>query len=175
MKVQFQFTAADMAEVASRAVDRSPLMQKWRIRSRAVMAVLLGIIAFFLVPAGNEVRGAAAVLTALGVFAAINRRRARGNPRLLDFYRERLGGDGPFVCEVELTDAGIVGRQLGTESRRAWAQVASVAEVPGGVEFVFRPVGSLMVRDRAFPDARTRAEFLALARAHLPKAGAQGA
>lgn len=174
MKVQFQFTAADMAELASRTADRSPVVKKWRIRVRAVSAIFAGIIVFVLVPGENEIRGVVAVLTALAVFAASTRRRSGGRPRLLEYFRERLGGDGPFLCEVELTDAGIVGRQLGAESRRAWAQVASVAEVQGGVEFVFRPLGSLLVRDRAFPDARTRAEFLALARAHVPKAGAQG-
>ena len=167
MKVQFQFTAADMAEVGGRAVDRSAVVRKWRIRSRAAWSVLVGIFVFILVPAGNEIRGAAAVLTALAVFAAINRRRPPGNPRMLEFYRERLGGDGPFTCEVELNDDGVVGRQLGTESRRAWAQVASIAEAPGGIEFVFRPLGSLLVRDRAFADARSRAEFLAFARGHL--------
>jgi hypothetical protein len=83
---------------------------------------------------------------------------------VLEFWRERLGGDGPFVCEVEITEDGVSGRQLGTETRRRWSQVASVSEVSGGIEFVFRPVGSLLVRDRAFTDAKARAEFLALAR-----------
>jgi hypothetical protein len=169
MKVQFEFTAADMAEVGSRAADRSAVVRKWRIRARAAWAVVFGMLVFILVPAGNEIRGAAALLAAIGTFLATRRSGARGNRRLLEYFRDRLGGDGPFTCEVELTDAGIVGRQLGTESRRAWAQVASVAEVQGGIEFVFRPLGSLLVRDRAFADARSRAEFLALARGYLQR------
>jgi hypothetical protein len=87
---------------------------------------------------------------------------------LQEFYRERLGGDGPFTCEVELTSAGVVSRQLGQESLHPWSQVASVAEVPGGVEFIYRPIGSLLVRDRAFPDPQVRADFMSLARSLIP-------
>jgi hypothetical protein len=43
-----------------------------------------------------------------------------------------------------------------------------VAEVPGGVELVYRPIGSLLVRDRAFVDPKVRAEFLSMARSRIP-------
>jgi hypothetical protein len=44
-----------------------------------------------------------------------------------------------------------------------------VSEVPGGIEFVYTPIGSLLVRDRAFPDPQVRADFVSLARAHIPE------
>src|SRR5215472_646890 len=133
MKVQFDFTPADLAEVARRTVNRSPLVHRWRLMNSiagAVLAVLVFALIFYL-----------------------GRRRA-GSTRLQEFYRERLGGDGPFTCEVELTPSGVVSRQLGQESLHPWTQVASVAEVPGGVELIYRPIGSLLVRDRAFSDPR---------------------
>jgi hypothetical protein len=101
----------------------------------------------------------------------MGRQRSPRPARLVKYFRERLGGDGPFRCEVEIGEKGIVARQLGAESRHSWAQVASIGEIPDGIEFVYRPLGSLVVRDRAFATAQQRAEFLALAR----KLGAAGA
>ncbi|HTS20362.1 MAG TPA: hypothetical protein VMN79_01015 [Casimicrobiaceae bacterium] len=169
MKVGFDFTPADMAEVSRRAVSRSPLVQRWRLTNSIVAAVLVGLLVFLATPWETEDRSVAGAVVAAIVFAAVFflARRRGGSARLQAFYRERLGGDGPFTCEVELTSAGVVSRQLGQESLHAWPQVASVDDVPGGVEFVYRPIGSLLVRDRAFPDPGVRAEFLSLARSRI--------
>src|ERR1700758_2790037 len=154
MKVQFEFTPADLADVARRAVNRSPLVHRWRLMNSIAAAVLLGLPVFVLTPWEMTVRSAVAAVVAVVVFAVIfllGRRRG-GSARLQEFYRERLGGDGPFTCEVEMTSAGGVSRQIGQETLHPWPQVASVADAPGGVEFIYRPIGSLLVRDRAFPD-----------------------
>lgn len=170
MKVQFEFTPADLAEVAKRAVNRSPLVHHWRLRNSIVFAVLLGLLVFFATPWEMTVRSLVGLIIAVVVFVAVfflGRRRG-GNPRVQEFYRERLGGDGPFTCEVELTSAGVVSRQLGQETLHPWAQVASVAEVPGGVELIYRPIGALLVRDRAFADPQVGADFLSHARSLIP-------
>lgn len=170
MKVQFEFSAADMAQVAGRAADRSPVVRKLRAQARWIWALVVGIIAFLVAPGAPEVRAAIALVLAAAMFF-MSGRGARRDARLLEVFRERLGGDGPFLCEVELTDDGVVSRQLGTESRHPWSQVASVAEVEGGVELTYKPLGSLLVRDRAFSDARARADFLAQARGRLRPKG----
>jgi hypothetical protein len=170
MKVQFEFTPADLADVARRAVNRSPLVHRWRLRNSIVGAVLVGLIVLLATPWEMTISIVVGAVVAVVVFIIIfylSRRRG-GNSRLQEFYRERLGGDGPFTCEVELTSAGVVSRQLGQESLHPWLQVASVAEAAGGVEFIYRPIGSLLVRDRAFPDPQVRAEFLSLARSLIP-------
>ena len=138
MKVQFEFSPADLAEVASRTVNRSPLVHRWRLRNSIAAAVLFGLLVFAATPWDLTIRSVAGLVIAVVMFLIIfllGRRRG-ANTRLLEFYRERLGGDGPFTCEVELTSAGVVSRQLGQESLHPWSQVASVAEVPGGIEFV---------------------------------------
>jgi hypothetical protein len=165
MKVQFEFSAADMAQVAGRAVDRSPVVRKWRARARWAWAIVTGILAFLVAPGTPGVRVAIALLLALVMF--FTTARGKKEARLREVFRERLGGDGPFLCEVEITEAGIVSRQLGAELRHPWSQVDSVSEVEGGVEIVYLPLGSLLVRDRAFADAQARAEFLAQARGRL--------
>ncbi|HEX7272592.1 MAG TPA: hypothetical protein VF420_10625 [Casimicrobiaceae bacterium] len=172
MKVQFEFTPADLAEVAGRTMNRSPLINRWRLRNSIVGAVLVGLLVFVATPWEMAVRAivAAVVVVVFFIVIFLLSRRRGASARLQEFYRERLGGDGPFTCEVELTPAGVVSRQLGQESLHPWAQVASVAEVPGGIEFIYRPIGSLLVRDRAFPDPHLRAEFLSLARSRIPAA-----
>ena len=171
MKVQFEFSTADLAEVASRTVNRSPLVHRWRLRNTAATAVLAGLLAFAIVPGDMAIRIAAGFVIALGVFVVtlyLLSRPSR-NMRTEAFYRERLGGDGPFTCEVELTSAGVVSRQLGQELHHPWSHVASVSEVPWGIEFVYTPIGSLLVRDRAFPDPQVRADFVSMARSHIPE------
>jgi hypothetical protein len=170
MKVQFEFTPVDLADVARRAVNRSPLVHRWRLRNSVAGAVLIGLLVLVATPWEMSIRSVVGACVAVVVFAVIfylGRRRG-GSARLQEFYRERLGGDGPFTCEVELTSAGVVSRQLGQESLHPWSQVASVAELPGGVELVYRPIGSLLVRDRAFVDPKVRAEFLSMARSRIP-------
>jgi hypothetical protein len=168
VKVQFEFTASDLAEVSGRAVDRSPLVRTWRARSRLFIAVIFGILAFALWPAAIEVRVAAGLIVAIAFlgFGRAGSTKARDD-RLLQVYRERLGGDGPFLCEIEIDEAGIVSRQLGSESKHAWSKVESITEVPGGIEFVYKPMGSLIVRDRAFGAPAARKEFLEQARSYL--------
>ena len=168
MKVQFEFTAADLAEVGGRAVDRSPLIRRWRVRTRIFLAFIFATLAFLVAPGSNEMRFVVAVLFAIGFFWLVRAggKQARDG-RLLEVYRERLGGDGPFLCEIEIGEEGIVSRQLGTESKHSWSKVESISEIPGGIEFVYKPMGSLIVRDRAFADAASRAEFLRQAHSFL--------
>jgi hypothetical protein len=172
MKVQFEFTPADLAEVARRAVNRSPLVHRWRLRNSIVGAVLAGLLVLVALPGEMTIRAVVGSVVAVVLFVIVFflARRRGGSARVQEFYRERLGGDGPFTCEVELTSVGVVSRQLGQESLHPWSQVASVAEAPGGVEFIYRPIGSLLVRDRAFPDPQVRADFLSLARSLIPAA-----
>lgn len=67
--------------------------------------------------------------------------------------------DGVLECAAD--DYGI---ELGEESRRAWKDVTSIEEIPQGIEFVYKPLGSLIVRNRAFKTPGERKKFLELAR-----------
>ena len=171
MKVQFEFTTADMAEVASRNLQGSPLVRRWRIRSAVVGAALMGMFAFALTPGDLLIR-----IVVAGVFAVIvggaagyAASRPGASTRTEALYREKLGGQGPFSCEVELTTEGVVSRQLGQELFHPWSSVASLSEIPGAIEFVFTPIASLLVRDRAFREPQARADFLVAAREQLPQ------
>ena len=68
MKIKFEFSTADLAEVARRTVNRSPLVHRWRLRNTAASAVLAGLIAFAIVPGDLAIRIGAGFVIALGIF-----------------------------------------------------------------------------------------------------------
>ena len=174
MKVQFEFTAGDLAEVANRASNRSRVVQRWRFEGRMTWAVLVSFLVYAITPGHPPGRAVFAALVCLLLVVVIPRlsRTPGRNSRMLTYYREQLGGEGPFVCEVELSPAGLITRQLGAETTHPWSHVASATEVPGGIEFIYRPTGALLVRDRAFQTPESRQQFLALALRLIPHGGA---
>ena len=171
MKVQFEFSAGDLAEVATRASNRSRVVRRWRFEGRMAWAVLVGVLVYAVTPGSPPGRAVFAALVCVLLVVGISRlgRTPRGNSRMLRYYREQLGGDGPFVCEVELSPAGLITRQFGAETKHPWSHVESAIEVPGGIEFIYRPTGALLVRDRAFQTPESREQFLALALRLIPR------
>ena len=166
MKVRFDFTAADLAEVAERSATRSRLVRGWRVEGHAIGAGFLALVVYVLTGGPLLARVGLAAVLGIGYFLVIPRLTGPGSSRdrMLKYFREQLGGDGPFTCEVELSAQGLITRQMGVDTVHPWPKVASVEEVPGGIEFVYRPMGALLVRDRAFASAGERQEFLSLAR-----------
>jgi hypothetical protein len=94
------------------------------------------------------------------------------NATYLKYYREQLGGDGPFLCEVEITPAGLTIRQIGIETKRPWSVVEEIVDTSDGLEFRCRIGGILVVRDRAFETAELRSVFLRRAKEFLASSAA---
>jgi len=171
MKVRFEFTLDDMVDVTERATARSGLIRSWRAQSTVIMCCIAAALAYITVPAeiGWRLFAAAA---AIGITAALypagmaSARRSR----LRQFMLERFGGEGPYTCEVEIGPAGLQISQAGTRSMREWSSIVAIEDVTAGIEFVSRPGGTLIVRNRAFASAANRAEFLRLARSYAPGA-----
>ena len=173
MKVNFDFSVSDLADAAERAVSRSRIVQGWRLEGRITWAALIGVSLYAITPGRPVVRAGFAVLFAAALVALLPALIGRSGykSRMHKYYREQLGGDGPYMCEVELSPSGLVTRQLGVETRHAWPQVKSVVEVADGIEFTYRPMGSLLVRNRAFSSPKVRQQFLELAGQYLRDSG----
>lgn len=58
--------------------------------------------------------------------------------------QEQLGGDSPFLYEVEITPAGIMTRQSGIETKRPWSVVEEIVDTSDRLEFHCRIGGILM-------------------------------
>jgi len=68
--------------------------------------------------------------------------------RLRKFYQDRLGSDGPFSVEVELSDNGILVACLGSEIRFNWQNIVEIVDSPLDIEFNERYGGIAVVRKR---------------------------
>ncbi len=161
VRVRFEFSAADMADIARRSADRSKTIRDSRWQAAASWSALLGLALFFALSGTFIGRATFSVAFCLVLFILFSRwRRSSPNATYLKYYREQLGGDGQFLCEVEITSAGITTRQNGIETKRPWSVVEQIIDTSDGLEFRCRIGGILVVRDRAFETAELRSAFL---------------
>jgi hypothetical protein len=156
---RFEFTIDDLLDVGERSLSRSKVVRDMRRGGAIASAVLVAAIVFLFLTADLGVR----VVVAVGAGAIAGAtypplRRSLVRQRLHAYWRERLKGDGPFTCEVELTSEGITTRQFSTTTTIPWSAVASVSEIPQGIEIVGKKQGLIVVRERAFasPEAKRR-------------------
>jgi hypothetical protein len=168
VRVRFEFSAADLADVARRSADRSKTIRDSRWQAAASWSAVLGLALFFALSGSFIARATFSVAFCLVLFFLFSRwGRSSPNATYLKYYREQLGGDGPFLCEVEITPAGLTTRQSGIETKRSRAVVEEIVDTPGGLEFHFRIGGTLLVRDRAFDTPELRLAFLRRAKEFL--------
>ncbi len=119
LRVRFEFSAADMADVARRSADRSKTIRDSRWHAAASWSAVLGLALFFALSGSFIARATFSVAFCLVLFFLFSRWRwSSPNATYLKYYREQLGGDGPFLCEVEITPAGLTIRQIGIETKR---------------------------------------------------------
>ena len=163
--VKFQFSASDLADVALRTVDDSSVVSKWRIQAKLVGVVIFGLIFYGYVPGtpGKRILYAIVACSVTLILLHVLPEGSSRKDRLLQYYREKLGGDGPYECEVELTAESLITRQFGVEGKHAWSHVLSAIEVQDGIEFKYKPVGALLVRNRAFGTLEARRTFFQFA------------
>jgi hypothetical protein len=165
MKVKFDFTLDDLVDAAERGAAHSKLVRAWRWRDMILTAVLGGVITYVLRSGSSDAKLVSAVIgaiiaAAIYSFAATRSRKGR----LRKLFRERLGGEGPYPFEIELTPAALVTTQAGTRSEHAWSTIVEVKDSPDAIDFVTRGAGIIVVRNRAFHSDKERREFLELAR-----------
>jgi hypothetical protein len=167
VKIQYEFTVDDMADVMRRAVKRKRLWLTWRWRRRAIESILLGSILYLVIggPATNRVAGAA-LFAVTSYFATWFIRGQSLGTSYSRLFREHARGDGPFIFELEITGEALIATQLGETHRRDWTSVAKITEAKGGIEFDTRS-GLVFARDSGFKSSTERSEFLNLARRFL--------
>ena len=154
-----------MADVARRSANRSKTIRDLRWHAAATWCFLLSLIVFFVISGSVIVRATFCIAFGLVLFFLMFR-GGRSSPQAayLKYFREQLGGDGPFLCEIEITPAGITATQNGVEMKRGWPSVKDIIDTSDGLEFHWRTGGTLVVRDRAFKTPDLRTAFLHTAR-----------
>jgi hypothetical protein len=168
MKIQYEFTVADMADVMRRAVKIKRLWLTWRWRRRAAESALLGIVLYLIID-GSEMRrlAGASLFFFVGYFSLWFIGSQSLTASYAKFFRERAGGDGPFTFELEITSEALIAKQLGETLTHKWSSIRRITEAKGGIEFHTRIGGLVFVRDSGFQSSAQRSEFLELARRFL--------
>src|ERR1044072_6717467 len=140
MRIQFQATVEDFVDVRERSIARSRLARSWHREGSIVTALASGLLTGIVVFIFTYVIWplAAALIGAIGagvISAAIagNPHRERVRQRMYSYYREMFGERQSLPCEVELGEAGLLFRQLGTQILYEWPNVEEMRETADGV------------------------------------------
>ncbi|MGH9754519.1 MAG: YcxB family protein [Blastocatellia bacterium] len=164
MRAEFEFTVDDLVDLNLRVLDRSKKFQSRQWTRVITFGLLVGLGVFLMLPFsfGVKMASGAASLALIVVVHLLFRRREIGRS-MRSLYLEKLGTPGPFKCEVELTEEGVIARQRGTEVKHSWAILEEIKETPDSIDFFTCDGGAVVVRDRAFNAPADKRRFFELA------------
>ena len=134
MRVQFEFTQADLIDASTRFLSRSKVASSWGSSgqgSAAFFAGLLVLLFFIRTPLTALIGLLAAAIAGL-IYPAIQKRTIEKRQRAL--LKAKLGEANSFVCEVELTPVGVWVRQMNTQITHEWESVAEIAAKEDSVD-----------------------------------------
>jgi hypothetical protein len=160
VKVAFDFTLDDLVDASERTLSRSRVARGWRWQAVAFSALIGGGVVWL--ARGDLVLGLVGGAVCAGLQVAFLKQNRKA--RLLRYFRERLGGDGPYRCEVELTPEALVATQNGVRTVRDWSSIDAINDTQDAIEFHSRGAGTLVVRNRAFGSREEWRKFLDTAR-----------
>jgi hypothetical protein len=172
MKVTFDATIDDFVDTNNRLLKRSKLIRKWRWVNVFVAFLITGAVFYFVFPGKPFMRIAGAIIVAAiaaALFPAIH--RSEVNSKLKKYFREQLGTEGPIKIEVEISDACLAVKQLGTLISHDWPNISSVENTRDAVELIHRRGGITVVRSRAFNSPEEQEQFATLARHYIKMHG----
>lgn len=157
MRLHFEFTEADFADVAKRLALHAKTYRRFYWQEYAG-AFLAAAFALFLAATGTIEQRLSLALFGAALFTLLHPsimkllyRGAHG-----DLMRRALGPDKPYVCEVELREEGVWCRQGRIQHIYEWSIVSDIKEMHDSVDILTMHGGGIVVRDRAFaaPDEK---------------------
>ena len=161
----FDFTLEDLVDASERTLLHSRVARGWRSQAVWLSALLGGALVWLM--RGDVLLGILGGAVCAGLQVAFSRHTRKA--RLLRYFRERLGGDGPYRCEVELTPEALVTTQNGVRTVREWSTVEAINDTQDAIEFHTRGAGTLVVRNRAFGSETEWKSFLDTARQYAKR------
>jgi len=170
MRVQFEFNLDDCVDASMRFLARSKAAS-WQWQGLAYSAFFTWLLVFAVVTLlyGRPGIGAAigVVLAALSAVLYPSSYEKTLERRLRKLHQEQFESANTFVCEVELKAEGVQVRQMERQVIYEWSSVEEIQETVESVDIFTRDGGGVVVRNRAFPTAADRNEFLRAAWASL--------
>lgn len=168
MRVQFEFTRADLIDASKRFSARSKVIRSWKWQGVFYSALFTWLLVFaFLFR--TPLKGALIALAAAGGAALTYPyfHKTGTEKRLRKLHQEILGNENSFVCEVELTETGFSINQTNRQIKYDWQTVHEISETNDSVDIFTRDGGGVIVRNRAFQSDADRRKFVDLANGFL--------
>ena len=170
MKVQFNYTQEDLIDSSRRFTARLKVARSWYWQNLVGTAIFSGLV-FFVVfhrrPLVGLVIGTVVALFGALYYAATY--QGRVDARLRRFFRERLGDENDFLCEVELTPSALLIKEKTTQSTYEWKTVQEILVTDDSVD-IFTRSGGVIVRNRAFKSPDEQQQFVDLAQSYTAAA-----
>ena len=167
MKVQFNYTLEDLVDSTRRFTERSKVARSWYWQNLIGAAIFSGVVVFavcYRMPLVGLVMG-----TVTAVFGALyyaGTYQGRFEARMRRFFREKLGDENDFACEVELLPAALMVRDKTTQTTYEWKKVREILVNDESVD-IFTRSGGVIVRNRAFKSPDEKKQFVALAQSYV--------
>jgi hypothetical protein len=165
MRVQFEYTQADLVDANKRLLRRSNLVKAGSWKDSIFFAIIVGGIGF-LILRNNPMIGLVVGLVEVLIIVLIYPKLQKGgvDRKLQEIAAKLMAEPGPYVCEVELMPEGVWVRQMNKQSIYEWKTVEAVEDVDDSIAIFTRDGGGVVVRNRAFETHDERGRFLELAR-----------
>ena|ERR1051325_35216 len=169
MRVSFKYSQEDLVDATVRFAARSKSVQSIRRRQLFWSAVLLVAVVMLILKFSIMlmITAALAALIIISFNPYLYDRRYRKNLRA--FYKEKLGDDNDFTCQVELLPEGL--RTSGEDhlTLMRWDDIEEIVPGNDSVDIFGRKGGGCIVRNRAFGSTEERQRFIDLAREYMNK------
>jgi hypothetical protein len=172
MRVSFKYSQEDIVDATVRFSRRSRAIQRVRRRHTFWSAVGLASLAILILKASvlGIIVGAVAALIVIIINPYLSDRRYRKTLR--EFYKEKLGVEDEFMCEVDLLPDGLNTGGHDCWSTTKWSDIEDIVLTSDSVDIFGRKGGGCIVRNRAFNSAEERQKFIELAREYMTRSRA---
>jgi hypothetical protein len=170
MRVSFKYSQEDLVDATVRFAARSKAIRDIRRRGLFWSVVLLASVAIviFKISIAGMIVAVVAVLVVVIMNPYLYDHRYRKNLRKI--YKEKLGDEDEFICEVELLPEGLQTSGTNFHSTTEWDAIEDIVPTSDSVDIFGRKGGGCIVRNRAFGSPDERQRFIELAREYMNKA-----
>ncbi len=171
MRIEYETTLDDIADVHLRMAQRSRLAQRARWQGALWIVVLTSVILLLWllhlgVPLAERcaISAFGAIGSAGGYWLNYHRSMKR---RILKHLREQMHTDGPLHFAVELREDCIWTKLATTQLSFDWMNLQEIIDTPDWVELRMRDGSFVIVRSRGFPSQEAREQFKKIANTNL--------
>lgn len=170
MRVSFKYSQEDLVDATVRFSRRSKAIQRVPRRQSFWGAVLVASLAILIlkVSVTGIIAAAIGVVIVIVINPYLYDRQYRKTLR--EFYKEKLGTEDEFNCEVELLPEGLKTSGQNCHSTTEWSTIEDIVPTKDSVDIFGRKGGGCIVRNRAFGSPDERQRFIDLAREYMNNA-----